>query len=68
MNTSHADLISKLRQTERLTDKSAQAMLQVDRKFFLDPDNESVAHLAYEVSGALSCSRANGLIAWLCVL
>ena len=49
MNTSHADLINTLRHTERLTEKTAQAMQQVDRKFFLDPDNQSMLHLAYEV-------------------
>ena len=49
MNPSHADLINNLRKTERLTDKTAQAMLQVDRKYFLDPDNQSMLHLAYEV-------------------
>lgn len=49
MNPSHADLINSLRKTERLTDKTAEAMMQVDRKFFLDPDNQSMMHLAYEV-------------------
>lgn len=49
MNSRHADLINSLRKTERLTDKTAQAMMQVDRKFFLDPDNQSLMHLAYEV-------------------
>ena len=50
MNTSHAELINSLRQTERLTDKTADAMLQVDRKYFLDPDNVEALHLAYQVS------------------
>lgn len=49
MSPSHADLINSLRKTERLTDKTAQAMMQVDRKYFLDPDNQSMMHLAYEV-------------------
>jgi protein-L-isoaspartate O-methyltransferase len=49
MNSSHADLINSLRQTERLTDKTAQTMLQVDRKYFLDPDNLEVLHHAYQV-------------------
>ena len=53
MSPSHADLINSLRKTERLTDKTAQAMLQVDRKYFLDPDNQSVMHLAYEVRCSL---------------
>ncbi|DBA80272.1 TPA: hypothetical protein ACH3X2_007499 [Trebouxia sp. C0005] len=48
MNSSHADLINSLRQTERLTDKTAQTMLQVDRKYFLDPDNLEVLHHAYQ--------------------
>lgn len=50
MNTSHADLINSLRKTERLTDKTAQAMLQVDRKYFLDPDNLEVLQHAYQVT------------------
>lgn len=50
MNTSHAELINSLRQTERLTDKTADAMLQVDRKYFLDPDNVEALHLAYQAS------------------
>ena len=50
MNTSHADLINSLRKTERLSDKTAQAMLQVDRKCFLDPDNMEVLQHAYQVT------------------
>lgn len=53
MNSRHADLINSLRKTERLTDKTAHAMMQVDRKFFLDPDNQSLMHLAYEVYSRL---------------
>lgn len=59
MNPSHADLINSLRKTERLTDKTAQAMMQVDRKFFLDPDNQSMLHLAYEVSECWYLERGN---------
>lgn len=53
MNSNHADLINSLRQTERLTDKTAQTMLQVDRKYFLDPDNLEVLHHAYQVHTSL---------------
>lgn len=49
MNSSHADLINSLRTTERLTDKTADAMLQVDRRCFLDPDNLEVLQHAYQV-------------------
>lgn len=53
MSPSHADLINSLQKKERLTDKTAQAMMQVDRKYFLDPDNQSLMHLAYEVRDSL---------------
>lgn len=50
MNASHAELIHSLQQTERLTDRTADAMLQVDRKYFLDPENVEALHLAYQAS------------------
>ena len=50
MNASHAELIHSLQQTERLTDKTADAMLQVDRKYFLDPENVETLHQAYQAS------------------
>ncbi len=53
MNSSHADLINSLRQSERLTDKTAQTMLQVDRRYFLDPDNLEVLHHAYQVHASI---------------
>lgn len=50
MSMGHARLIDSLRQTHRLTDKTANAMLQVDRIWFLDPDNAEARHLAYQAS------------------
>ena len=49
MSPSHADLIDSLAHSKRLTRTTVQAMMQVDRKYFLDPDNQSVMDLAYEV-------------------
>ncbi len=50
MNSSHADLINSLRKTERLTDKTSATMLQVDRKYFFDPDNSIGLQQAYQVT------------------
>ena len=49
INRSQAELMKSLQQEERVTDKTAQTMLQVARKYFLDPDNKETQDKAYQV-------------------
>ena len=63
INRSQAELMKSLQQEERVTDKTAQTMLQVDRKYFLDPDNKETQDKAYQVIFQLSQSlQPTGII------
>lgn len=59
MNTSQAELVQSLQQEERLSGKTAQTMLQVDRKYFLDPDNLELLQDAYQARAHCPTSLAS---------
>ena len=66
MNNNQAELVHQLQQEERVTEKTASTMRQLDRKYFLDPDNPEMLRQAYQES--CNHSKASLLLLLLVVL